>query len=70
MLVVEMTDNVRSTADAGRRVFAAMPVPTLMPDLPIYETLRANLMREKNVNPRSSGQSGFCASPRRLTKQV
>jgi hypothetical protein len=33
-----------------------MLVPTLLHDAPIYETLRANLLRENNVTPKSASQ--------------
>jgi len=56
VLVVEMTASVHMLLPMLGACFAAMLVPTLLHDAPIYETLRANLLRENNVIPRPSGQ--------------
>jgi chloride channel protein, CIC family len=50
-LVVEMTAGVHMLLPALGACFAAMLVATLLHDPPIYETLRASLLRENNVNP-------------------
>jgi chloride channel protein, CIC family len=55
-LVVEMTGSVHMLLPMLGACFAAMLVPTLLHDSPIYETLRAMLLRENNVNPKSQGQ--------------
>ena len=56
VLVVEMTASVHMLLPMLGACFAAMLVPTLLRDPPIYETLRANLLRERNVNPTSADQ--------------
>ncbi len=56
VLVVEMTASVHMLLPMLGACFAAMLVPTLLHDSPIYETLRANLLRENNVKPTSAGQ--------------
>jgi CIC family chloride channel protein len=58
VLVVEMTASVHMLLPMLEACFAAMLVPTLLHDSPIYETLRAILLREKNVEPTPPGQQG------------
>jgi chloride channel protein, CIC family len=53
-LVVEMTGSVQMLLPMLGACFAAMLVPTLLHDSPIYETLRASLLRENNVKPTSA----------------
>ncbi len=56
VLVVEMTGSVHMLLPMLGACFSAMLVPTLLHDSPIYETLRASLLRENNVKPTSAGQ--------------
>jgi CIC family chloride channel protein len=56
VLVVEMTASVHMLLPMLGACFAAMLVPTLLHDPPIYETLRASLLRENNVTPRSASK--------------
>jgi CIC family chloride channel protein len=55
VLVVEMTSSVQMLLPMLGACFAAMLVPTLLHDSPIYETLRANLLRENHVDPPVAG---------------
>jgi chloride channel protein, CIC family len=54
VLVVEMTSSVQMLLPMLGACFAAMLVPTLLHDSPIYETLRANLL-QNHVDPASAG---------------
>jgi CIC family chloride channel protein len=56
VLVVEMTASVHMLLPMLGACCAAMLVPTLLHDPPIYETLRASLLRENNVTPRSASK--------------
>jgi chloride channel protein, CIC family len=50
VLVVEMTASVRILLPMLGACFAAMLVPTLLGDAPIYESLRANILRQAGAN--------------------
>jgi chloride channel protein, CIC family len=54
VLVVEMTASVHMLLPLLSACFAAMLVPTLLHDPPIYESLRASLLRENNAAARSA----------------
>jgi CIC family chloride channel protein len=56
VLVVEMTASVHMLLPMLGACFAAMLAPTLLHDAPIYETLRAMVLRGDDVNPRSPGR--------------
>jgi CIC family chloride channel protein len=58
VLVVEMTGSVHMLLPMLGACFAAMLVPTLLHDSPIYETLRANLLRENHIDPKFAGPRG------------
>ena len=54
VLVVEMSASVHMLLPLLSACFAAMLVPTLLHDAPIYESLRASLLRENNAAARSA----------------
>src|SRR5260370_28644521 len=54
VLVVEMTASVHMLLPLLSACFAAMLVPTLLHDAPIYESLRASLLRENSAAARSA----------------
>jgi CIC family chloride channel protein len=54
VLVVEMTASVHMLLPMLGACFAAMLVPTLLRDAPIYESLGASLLREKHVQMSSA----------------
>ncbi len=57
VLVIEMTASFHMLLPMLGACFTAMLIPTLLRDPPIYETLRANLLRENEVSPASTDAS-------------
>jgi CIC family chloride channel protein len=54
VLVVEMTDSVRMLLPMLGACFMAMLVPTLLGDPPLYESLRANILKRARVEQSSA----------------
>jgi CIC family chloride channel protein len=54
VLVVEMTASIHMLLPLLSACFGAMLVPTLLHDAPIYESLRASLLRENSAAARSA----------------
>jgi CIC family chloride channel protein len=57
VLVVEMTASVRMLLPMLGACFTAMLVPTLLNGAPIYESLRAGILRQGGANRSSSNSS-------------